>query len=67
MKERSSWDADVTAYRVIAKASRQEDHSMLYLAIDQHSKQLTVNVRDESGQTVLRKQVSTRGPPRGRL
>jgi transposase len=61
MKERSSWDADVTAYRVIAKASRQEDHSMLYLAIDQHSKQLTVNVRDESGQTIQRKQVSTRG------
>jgi transposase len=34
---------------------------MLYLAIDQHSKQLTVNVRDEAGQIVLRKQVSTRG------
>jgi transposase len=34
---------------------------MLYLAIDQHSKQLTVNVRDEAGQVVLRKQVSTRG------
>ena len=33
---------------------------MLYLAIDQHSKQLTVNVRDESGQIVQRKQVSTR-------
>jgi transposase len=34
---------------------------MLYLAIDQHSKQLTVNVRDEGGQVVIRKQVSTRG------
>jgi transposase len=34
---------------------------MLYLAIDQHSKQLTVNVRNESGSVVLRKQVSTRG------
>ncbi len=33
---------------------------MLYLAIDQHSKQLTVNVRDESGHVVQRKQVSTR-------
>jgi transposase len=33
---------------------------MFYLAIDQHSKQLTVNVRDESGQVILRKQVSTR-------
>jgi hypothetical protein len=49
MKERSPWDADVAAYHVIAKASRQEDHSMLYLAIDQHSKQLTVNVREEPG------------------
>jgi transposase len=60
MKERSSWDADCAAYRSIAKASRQEDHSMLYLAIDQHSKQLTVNVREESGHVVQRKQVSTR-------
>jgi len=61
MKERSSWDADCAAYRAIAKASHQEDHSMLYLAIDQHSKQLTVNVREESGQVLQRKQVSTRG------
>ena len=34
---------------------------MLYLGIDQHSKQLTVNVRDEAGQIVFRKQVGTRG------
>jgi transposase len=33
---------------------------MLYLAIDQHRKQLTVNLRDEAGQIVLRRQVSTR-------
>lgn len=33
---------------------------MLYLAIDQHSKQLTVNVREESGHVIQRKQVSTR-------
>jgi transposase len=33
---------------------------MLYLAIDQHSKQLTVNLRDEEGQILLRRQVSTR-------
>jgi len=33
---------------------------MLYLAIDQHSKQLTVNVRDEAGNVLRRKQVSTR-------
>lgn len=34
---------------------------MLYLAIDQHSKQLTVNVRNEAGEVVVRRQVSTRG------
>lgn len=34
---------------------------MFYLAIDQHSAQLTVNVRDEAGQILLRKQVGTRG------
>jgi transposase len=34
---------------------------MLYLAIDQHSKQLTVNVMNEDGRVELRKQVSTRG------
>ena len=33
---------------------------MLYLAIDQHAKQLTVCVRNEAGDTVLRRQVSTR-------
>jgi transposase len=33
---------------------------MFYLAIDQHSKQLTVNLRDEGGDVVLRRQVSTR-------
>lgn len=32
---------------------------MLYLAIDQHRKQLTVNLRDEAGDVLLRKQVST--------
>lgn len=34
---------------------------MFYLAIDQHSKQLTTNVRDESGQVLERRQLSTRG------
>jgi hypothetical protein len=33
---------------------------MLYLAIDQHAKQITVCVRKEDGDTVLRRQVSTR-------
>ena len=32
---------------------------MLYLAIDQHRKQLTVNLRNEQGDVVLRRQVST--------
>jgi hypothetical protein len=36
---------------------------MLYLAIDQHRKQLTVNLRDEAGQILLRRQVSTRWEP----
>jgi transposase len=35
---------------------------MLYLAIDQHRKQLTVNLREEDGSVVLRRQVSTRWP-----
>jgi transposase len=39
----------------------QEDRSMLYLAIDQHSKQLTMNVRDEAGQVLQRRQVATHG------
>jgi transposase len=33
---------------------------MLYLAIDQHAKQLTVNLRDEEGRILLARQVSTR-------
>ena len=32
---------------------------MLYVGIDQHRKQLTVNVREESGNVILRRQVST--------
>lgn len=32
---------------------------MLYLGIDQHRKQLTVNVRSESGDVILQRQVST--------
>jgi transposase len=35
---------------------------MLYLAIDQHRKQLTVNLRDESGDVILKRQVSTEWP-----
>jgi transposase len=32
---------------------------MLYLAIDQHRKQLTVNLRNETGDVILKRQVST--------
>ena len=32
---------------------------MLYLGIDQHRKQLTVNLRDEAGDVLLKRQVST--------
>jgi hypothetical protein len=32
---------------------------MLYLAIDQHRKQLTVNLRDEAGDVIVKRQVST--------
>src|SRR5438105_3487548 len=32
---------------------------MLYMGIDQHRKQLTVSVRDEAGNVLLRRQVST--------
>ena len=32
---------------------------MLYVGIDQHRKQLTVHVRDDRGEVVLRRQVST--------
>jgi transposase len=34
---------------------------MLYLSTDLHSKQLTVNLRDEEGEVMMRRQVSTRG------
>jgi transposase len=35
---------------------------MLYLAIDQHRKQLTVNLRNEEGDVLLQRQVSTEWP-----
>ena len=35
---------------------------MLYLAIDQHRKQLTVNLRNEAGDVLLKRQVSTEWP-----
>ena len=38
----------------------QETPVMLYLAIDQHKRQLTVNLRSEDGTVILKRQVSTR-------
>jgi len=35
------------------------DPSMLYLGIDQHKRQLTVNLRSEDGSVILKRQVST--------
>ena len=34
--------------------------SLFYLGIDQHAKQLTINLRDQNGNVLLRRQVSTR-------
>jgi hypothetical protein len=36
---------------------------MFYLGIDQHKSQLTVNVRNEDGETIFKRQVSTPGAP----
>src|SRR5215469_16910293 len=66
MKERSSWI--LAGYGVsrcedrqpILSHGTQEDHVMLYTGIDQHSKQITVSVRNEAGDVILRRQVSTR-------
>ena len=33
---------------------------MLYLGIDQHDKHLTISLRNQRGEVVLRRQVSTR-------
>jgi transposase len=35
---------------------------MLYLGIDQHRKQLTVNLRNEQGDMLVKRQVSTEWP-----
>ena len=44
----------------MARQNHQENPVLLYLGIDQHAKQITVCVRNEEGDTVLRRQVSTR-------
>jgi hypothetical protein len=42
-----------------ATKHNQENHAMLYLSIDQHAKQLTISLRDEDGNVLDRRQVST--------
>jgi hypothetical protein len=37
----------------------QETPVMLYLGIDQHKRQLTVNLRSEDGSVILKRQVGT--------
>jgi transposase len=58
MKEQVLLVFNTVQFRQLTK-STQEDPTMLYLGIDQHRKQLTVNLRDEAGTTLLRRQVST--------
>ena len=60
MKEWSSWGILNTANSCvrIAKVSYPRGGpTMLYLAIDQHGKQLTVNLRDEEGTVLVQRQV----------
>ena len=38
---------------------------MLYLGIDQHKRQLTVNLRGEDGSVILQRQVSTQWGEKG--
>jgi transposase len=44
---------------MLANSSPQENHTMLYLGIDQHSKQITVCLRNDEGEVSCRRQVST--------
>jgi transposase len=44
---------------IVLSQKLPETPAMLYLAIDQHAKQLTVNARNELGTVILRRQVST--------
>jgi len=39
--------------------SQQENHFMFYLGIDQHARQLTISLRDENGDVMEARQVST--------
>ena len=59
MKGRFSWCYEKEEF-VSTSPSSQENRCMLYLGIDQHRKQLTVCIRNEKGDVIFRRQVSTR-------
>jgi transposase len=59
MKGRLSWCYEKEE-SVCASRNMQENRCMLYLGIDQHRKQLTVCIRNEKGDVIFRRQVSTR-------
>ncbi len=61
MKERPSWCYNRRS-NVYPPKAQTGGPTMLYLAIDQHRKQLTVNLRNESGDVLLKRQVSTEWP-----
>jgi transposase len=58
MKGRLSWCYEKEEF-VSAFPNTQENRCMLYLGIDQHRKQLTVCIRNEKGDVIFRRQVST--------
>jgi hypothetical protein len=59
MKEGSPDVIHGVVVRFTHQEHKQENPAMLYLAIDQHRKQLTVNLRNEAGDVILKRQVST--------
>ena len=59
MKERSSWCYTRCSAFFHSPKAQTGGPTMLYLAIDQHRKQLTVNLRNEAGDVILKRQVST--------
>ena len=61
MKERLSWCYEKEECNFTSPKHAGEPR-MLYLAIDQHRKQLTVTDRNEKGDATVKRQVSTKRP-----
>src|SRR5262249_36241972 len=53
----SGWSGEVSDH--LPDRPNRRATTMLYLGIDQHARQLTISLRDESGDVVLARQVST--------